>query len=473
MSDASMPRVLHRGRWWSADELDAMARCWHAAVREALRDGGPLVAGVLPATHEGVALFVALSSLPPTLVVLAPDVRVWRSEPPVPRGTPVLLLPSLASLAPSARDLGLVPILLPDPSGHPMGGAPVTPLQGPGVVVFTSGSTGLPKPVYRPMAIMITWAMARVGVLGLVRGAGLLMGVSLATGQGIHNMMTAIVLGGALGLLDPLDHRAALSALALPAFQCWRATPHFADVLGRCALSGPAHAPQFCLLSSPVSRPVHEAFRDRFGVPLRQTYSSTETAVVTLDDAPPGAVRPDTVGRPVPGVEIRIGDHPLTPRPSGETARIWVRSPTLMTGYGFPPLVPPAATVDGWWPTQDVGALQGDGHLVLRGRLDDRIRTREGRVVDLAMVAARLRELPGVTAAVVVPLAGPAGPSFGAVVECEPGVAVETLRARLSESLPPWSWPRAVEAVRSLPRLPSGRPDRHACLALLGQVSVR
>lgn len=450
-----------------------MARRWHAAAREALDDGDPLVASVLPATPEGVALFVALSSLPATLVVLAPDVRAWRTEPPVPPGTLVLLLPSLASLAPAACELGLVPILLPAPRGHSRVGGPLLPLQGPGVVVLTSGSTGLPKPVYRPMATMLVWAMGRVGALGLARGAGLLMGVSLATGQGIHNLMTAILLGGALGLLDPLDHRAALSALALPAFQCWRATSHFADVLGRCPLSGPALMPQFCLLSSPVGRSVHEAFLDRFGVPLRQTYSSTETGVVTLDDAPPDAVRPDTVGRPVPGVEIRVGDLRATPRPPGETARIWVRTPTLMTGYGFPPVVPPAATVNGWWPTQDIGAMGDDGRLVLHGRLDDCIRTREGRIVNLAMVAARLRELPGVTAAAVVPLAGPAGPSFGAVVECDPEVAVETLRAGLGESLPPWSWPRAVEAVRSLPRLPSGRPDRNACVALLGGGVVR
>ena len=86
-----------------------------------------------------------------------------------------------------------------------------------------------------------------------------------------------MLLGGPLGLLEPLDHRAALDALARPEFQCWRATPHFADVLGRCALTGPAVAPPVCILSSPISRSVFDAFVARFGVPLRQTYSSSET----------------------------------------------------------------------------------------------------------------------------------------------------------------------------------------------------
>src|SRR5262249_35990493 len=148
----------------------------------------------------------------------------------------------------------------------------------------------LPKPVFRHMPALIAWGMARVGALGLSRNAGTLMGVSLASAQGIHNLVGAAALGGALGLLDPLDHPAALAALASPAFHCWRATAHFADALGRCPVDGPVRAPEFCLLSTPIPRAVYDRFLDRFGVPLRQTYSCTEAGVVSLDDAPSAAV---------------------------------------------------------------------------------------------------------------------------------------------------------------------------------------
>jgi acyl-CoA synthetase (AMP-forming)/AMP-acid ligase II len=468
----AMPRVLHRGRWWSADELDAMARRWHAAALERLGGTGRLVATALPPTPDGVALFVALTALPSPLLVLGPDVRAWRTEPAVPAGTPLVLPPSLASLGPDALDFGMIPLVLPEPGGGRGAGTPLVPLQGPGVMVLTSGSTGLPKPVYRPTKTVIRWTMARVEALKLRRGAGILMGVSLATGEGLHNLLMSVLLGGALGLLDPVDHRAALHALAQPEFQCWRATPHFADILGRCPLVGPALAPRFCLVSSPISRGVYDAFLGRFGVPLRQTYACTETGVVTFDDAPLSAVRPDTVGRALAGVEISIGDHPAAPRPPGEAARIWVRGPSLMDGYGFPPAVDRSGYVDGWWPTQDVGALEVDGHLVLAGRIDDCLRTREGRLVNLAAVAATIRGIPGVRDATVVPLDGPAGSTFGAVVQCEPGLVTTTVRAGLARVLPSWSSPRAVELVPSLPRLPSGRPDRQACIAVLGRARV-
>ena len=51
-------------------------------------------------------------------------------------------------------------------------------------------------------------------------------------------------------------------------------------------------------------------FFHAIGVPLRQSYSSTETGIVAVDNGPPDDVRPDTVGRPVPGVEVSFGERP-------------------------------------------------------------------------------------------------------------------------------------------------------------------
>jgi acyl-CoA synthetase (AMP-forming)/AMP-acid ligase II len=112
------------------------------------------------------------------------------------------------------------------------------------------------------------------------------------------------------------------------------------------------------------------------------------------------------------------------------------------------------------------------GYLSLAGRMDDAIRTRENRLVHLAAVAAAVREVPGVIDAVVVPLSGPAGATFGAVVQCGPELTPALVRRGVADTLPSWSWPRALRLVPFLPRLPNGRADRRACIALLGGTST-
>jgi acyl-CoA synthetase (AMP-forming)/AMP-acid ligase II len=293
----------------------------------------------------------------------------------------------------------------------------------------------------------------------------------MAHGHGLTRLLSAMMLGGPFALLEPLDHRTALHTLGLPVFTFWSATAHFVDVLGRCALPGPPAMPRVCTVSSPVSPRVFDAFLGRFGVPLRQNYSSSETGQVAVNGAPDSEVRYDSVGRPIPGVEVRVGELPADPLPSGEIGRIWVRSPWRMEGYGIPPEVEPRRDIDGWWPTRDLGSLSGHGELRLAGRIDDRIRTREGRIVDLAFVVDRLRAAEGVRDAVVVSLDSLAGASLGAVLECETHVTIQALQEQLSASLPAWARPRIMKVVHSLPRLPNGRADRSSCLAVLHEGS--
>jgi long-chain acyl-CoA synthetase len=464
MSAPAMPRVFALGRWWTADEMDAIARGWRAELVDRLGEPESLVATAPPATVDGVALFAALLALPAPVILLPPDVRGWRTNPALPAGTPVVLAPAQAALAADAARLGLTPVVLGAPR---RAGPPLPMLRSAGLVILTSGSTGLPRAVFRTTASFIAVSRARIAALGLPPGAGLLMGVSLASGQAVNHLIATMLLGGALGLLDPLDHRAALAALARPEFHFWRATPHLADVLSRCALTAPAVAPPICALSSPIARAVHDAFLARFGVPLRQTYSSSETGLVALDAAPAALVRPDTVGGPLAEVEVAIGEHPASPAPPGSGGRIWVRSPWQMGGYGFPPALERPGDIDGWWPTRDLGVLDADGYLRLTGRMDDAIRTRENRLVDLSAVAMALREIPGITDAVVVPLDSGVGPTFGAVVQCEPELTVTEIRRRVADALPPWSWPRSFRLVPALPRLANGRADRRGCIGLL------
>lgn len=465
-----VPAVYAAGQWWSADQVEAMAASWLQTVDTHIGEARPC-AIAMPSSVEGVALFVAASARTPHAVLISHDPRFWPKTPGRLSGLTLVLPPSVAHLAPQAEAAGFVPLPLSEP-GSRAAGRPIEPFRAEGFVVFTSGSTGAPKPVFRPASHVLAGVQARLQGLGLRPGEGVISGVSLASGHGLVQVATSMLLGAPFGIVNAVDHREALAAIARPQFGCWRVTPHFADLLGRCALTGPAVAPPICLISSPISRVVFDRFLERFGVPLRQTYSSSETAVVAVDGGPAGEVVFGTVGHALPGVEVVAGERPDRPAAEGTAGRLWVRSRWQMAGYGIPPDVERPGDVNGWWPTRDVGSMDSTGRLTLHGRLDDCVRTREGRLVNLEAVAELLRSVEGVIAAVVVPLAGDAGATFGAVMQAAPGESLASIRPRLAGSVPSWALPRRIIVLPDLPRLATGKPDRLSCLSMLSGDAV-
>ncbi len=461
---ARLPDIYAGGRWWPATRGEALAAGWLSVVNDRLGSESVPCAAAIPFSPDGVALFAALSARRAPVVLLGTDPSTWPDGSPLLRGLTLVLPKSAAAHTAHALNRGFIPLLLDDAVA---GDGRIEPLRCDGFVVQSSGSTGTPKTIFRPTTHVVAGAMMRSEALGLVTGDGIVGGVPFSSGHGVVQLVTAMVLRGALGLLDPVDHRQALTALARPEFRCWRATPHFADVLGRCRLQGAPVVPEICLISSALGESVHRAFLNRFGVPIRGTYSSTETGAVAVDAAPLSEVRWDGVGRVLPEVDVHIGLDPHGPCEDEAPARIWVRSPWLFGGYGAPPHLDRPGMIDGFWPTRDLGRFDDEGRLMLCGRLDDCIRTREGRLVDLDVVASALRAIDGVREVVVVPVAGAAGPSFAAVVHCDTIAGQEDLRRRISAVLPAWSLPRRILVCPDLPRLPNGKPDRLACLALV------
>lgn len=468
MLSPRLPDVHASGRMWHAAELHARAATWRDAIDDVVGSGSVGCAVAVPGSAEGIALLAAGLSRRAPLVVVGDTAESWAAGALA--AVPALALPpSLSHLADAARSRGLAPILLPDASSSTA--PPLDLLSTQGVVVSTSGSTGAPKPVFRPMSRMVAGAMARATALDLRPGDGLVGSVGLASGQGVVHAVTAFMLGGPLHIVGRVDYRELLGALADPAVACWRATAQFAELLGRVPMPSVPRVPPIVLVSSAVSELVHERFVSRFGVPLRGAYSSSESGAIAVDAGPAAEVVAGTVGRPLAGVEVVIGDRPdgtmATPDTSG---RIWVRSPWLMAGYGVPPALTWPGDDAGWLATRDLGQLERDGRLRLMGRLDDCVRTREGRLVNLEAVAAQLREVPGVRAVQVLPLVRDAGPTFGALIESD--LASALLRERIGHSVEEWARPRVLAVLPELPRLPNGKADRLACLSLLDGVAV-
>jgi long-chain acyl-CoA synthetase len=109
------------------------------------------------------------------------------------------------------------------------------------------------------------------------------------------------------------------------------------------------------------------------GIPVANGYGLTEAGTaITVNDLKP--FRADTVGKPLPGMEVRI----LNPAADG-VGEVSVRSKTVMAGYLNEPELTAETIVDGWLMTGDLGHFDGAGHLQLAGRKKNMIVTEEGK----------------------------------------------------------------------------------------------
>lgn len=141
---------------------------------------------------------------------------------------------------------------------------------------------------------------------------------------------------------------------------------------------------------APLPDAVHEAF-EREGITLVTGYGLTETSPVLTSNAP-GAARRGTVGRAVPGVELRISDD-------GE---VLARGDGVMAGYYLDPQGTASVFRDGWFLTGDLGSLDADGYLTLLGRRKELLITRGGRKIVPGYLESRLSSLPWVEQVMVL-----------------------------------------------------------------------
>lgn len=152
------------------------------------------------------------------------------------------------------------------------------------------------------------------------------------------------------------------------------------------------------------------------GISLYEGYGLTETcAAITVN--PPLRPRPGTVGRPIPGAEIRVV-------PSGE---VQARGPMVFRGYHNRDDGPDQ---DGWFHTGDLGSLDDDGYLTITGRVKEILVTSNGKNVSPAVLEDRLRSHPLVGQAVVV---GDGRPYVGALLTVDPD-ALEQWRRHATDA---------------------------------------
>jgi len=212
--------------------------------------------------------------------------------------------------------------------------------------------------------------------------------------------------------------------------------------------------------TAPASPELVRAVADRIGVPLVVRYAMTECPTIcgTEPDDPP-EIQFRTVGRPAPGMAVRL---------TGDGA-VEVRGPCVMRGYWRNPELTAEVLRDGWLGTGDLGVVHDDGTLSLIGRRGD-MYIRGGFNVHPVEVEQVIATHPAVARAVVVgcqaPVIGEIGVAFVVPKDASAPPSLPELRTHVCAQLADYKAPDHLVVVEDIPLTAMLKPDRSALLSL-------
>jgi malonyl-CoA/methylmalonyl-CoA synthetase len=227
-----------------------------------------------------------------------------------------------------------------------------------------------------------------------------------------------------------------------------------------------AHMRLFVSGSAPLLTATAEQFAARTGQTILERYGMSETGMLCSNPcrASEGPRVAGSVGKPLPGVGVRIVDEAGESLATNAIGDVEVSGPNVFIGYlGMPDKTAEAFTPDGWFRTGDVGCIDEAGYVHLSGRAKDLIIT-GGFNVYPAEIESHLDKLPGVLESAVI---GVPHPDFGegvvAVIVAQPGMAPQEaqLIAALKDVIAGFKVPKRVFTVPDLPRNAMGKVQKN------------
>jgi long-chain acyl-CoA synthetase len=346
-------------------------------------------------------------------------------------------------------------------------------------LIYTSGTTGLPKGVVLTHRNLLFIAAASAQIRSLTPDDRLYGVLPMSHAVGLSVVLLGTLLSGATLYLAPrFDPVAALAALerdrltivlGVPAmFALWA---DYAKTKGMC---GPLKFPALRIISSsgaPLQAAVKAAVESLFGMILHNGYGVTECSP-TIAQARVEEPRIDlSVGRILPGVEIKLVGADGKQVADGEVGELSVHGPNVAKGYYRAPEETAAAIdPDGWFNTRDLARVEG-GHLFIVGRTKELI-VRFGMNVYPAEVEAVLNTHPAVVRSAVIGRSVQGvegGEEVIAFVQLAPGCAatVAEIADHAGKNLAPYKRPSQILLLPELPVGPTGkvRKDELAKLA--------
>jgi long-chain acyl-CoA synthetase len=349
-------------------------------------------------------------------------------------------------------------------------------------LIYTSGTTGLPKGVVLTHRNLLFIAAVSAQIRSLTPDDRLYGVLPMSHAVGLSVVLLGSLLSGATLYLAPrFDPVAALAALERDRLTIVLGVPAMFALLVDYAktkgLRGPLKFPALRIISSsgaPLQLPVKLAVEELLGMTLHNGYGVTECSP-TIAQARVDEPRMDlSVGRVLPGVEVKIVGTDGNHVGEGEVGELSVRGPNIAKGYYRAPAETAAAiNSEGWFNTRDLARLEG-GHLFIVGRTKELI-VRFGENVYPAEVEAVLNAHPAVVRSAVIGRSVQGvegGEEVVAFVQPSPGSAlsVAEIMEHAARNLAPYKRPSQILLIAEMPLTPTGKAKKDE-LAKMAAVS--
>ena len=345
-----------------------------------------------------------------------------------------------------------------------------TSAMDPAMWIFSGGTTGLPKAVVQThRSFANTTELYGKGVLGLTREDVTLAVPKLYFGYALgSNLFFPFSVGASAVLFE--DHPSPDAVLS-------RAERHRATVL----VNVPSMINQMLAEPSPrdlgslrvvtsageaLPETLYHRWLDRFGVELLDGLGTAEMWHIFVSNTI-GAAMPGTLGRVVPGFQIKVCDEEGDQVPVGEVGRLWVRGDSLGLGYFENPEATRDAFRGDWFAGGDLVSIDEEGFVTHRGRADDAIKVK-GRWFRPQEVESTLLDHPAVRECAVVAVTDRDGLAKPVAFVVAGAVTEQELTEWVLGHLEPYKHPRRIHFLDNLPQTHLGKVDRAALKRLAG-----
>lgn len=350
-------------------------------------------------------------------------------------------------------------------------------------IIFTSGTTGVPKGVMIPLDAARHYLEHITQALDLQASDRALESCEISFDFSVHNMFATWEAGASLHILPANKVMNAARFAREQALTVWQSVPSLAGMLRQLKQLGPNSLPSMRLTvfggeqlpASSVTAWREAAPRSR----IVNLYGPTEATVFCtqqeVEEPLPLTPGRDVVaiGTPMPGNIFRVVNEQDQPVPAGVTGELLIGGVQLASGYLDAPDLSAARfpIMDGqrWYRSGDAAVQDATGRLHCLGRIDNQVKVL-GYRVELEEIDGHLRTASGIplVGCVAWPLVdGMARGIVGFVAATS--IDSATLTAQLQRLLPPYMVPTRIVALPSLPTNASGKVDRRALLARLEQ----